>query len=257
VRFGIPLYGTMAHSLVQAHDDEGAAFRAFARADPQHVVLLLDTYDTEAAAEKVAAIAPELARDGVRIRGVRLDSGDLAGHARRVREILDRAGLRDVTIFVSGNLDEDAVGALVTGGAPIDGFGLGTRLDTSADAPYLDCAYKLESYAGTPRRKRSEGKATWPGAKQVWRRLDGGGRMAGDVIGLEDENVGGASLVLPVMRAGRLVGPLPTLAEAREHAAAELARLPEELRRLDDAYRYPVAVSERLRALARDLDRAG
>jgi nicotinate phosphoribosyltransferase len=256
-RFRIPLYGTMAHSFVQAHDDEAAAFRAFAHADPERVVLLLDTYDTEAAAEKVAALAPELARDGVRIRAVRLDSGDLAGHARRVREILDRGSLRDVTIFASGNLDEYAVRALVTGGAPIDGFGLGTRLDTSADAPYLDCAYKLESYAGTPRRKRSEGKATWPGAKQVWRRHDGDGRMAGDVIGLEDEKIAGEPLVLPVMRAGRFVGPLPTLAEARERAAAELARLPAELQRLDDGYCYPVAVSDRLRALARDLDRAG
>src|SRR5206468_3790370 len=133
-----------------------------------------------AAAGKVVA----LAREGVAVRGVRLDSGDLAEHARRVRRILDAGGLGEVTIFASGNLDEDALRDLVASGAPIDGFGLGTRLVTSADAPYLDCAYKLVEYAGRPRRKRSEGKASWPGRKQVWRRHGDDGRMCGDVLAL-------------------------------------------------------------------------
>ncbi|HLY38529.1 MAG TPA: nicotinate phosphoribosyltransferase, partial [Candidatus Binatia bacterium] len=200
LRFGIPVYSTMAHSFVLAHDDELTAFEGFARADPMHVVLLLDTYDTEAAAEKVAA----LARRGIRVHGVRLDSGDLAVHARRVRAIFDRAGLAHVTIFASGNLDEYAVADLVAAGAPIDGFGLGTRLDTSADVPYLDCAYKLEEYAGRPRRKRSEGKANWPGRKQVYRRLAADGRLGEDIVTLaETRGETGEPLLAPALRAGR------------------------------------------------------
>ena len=249
VRFGIPVYGTMAHAFVQAHDDEAEAFAAFARADPAHVVLLLDTYDTERAAEKVVA----LARTGVRVRGVRLDSGDLARHAGKVRAILDRGGLRDVTIFASGDLDEYAVRDLLDAGAPIDGFGVGTRVVTSADAPYLGCAYKLQEYAGRPRRKRSEGKASWPGRKQVWRRYGDDGRMRADVLALADEPPQGDALIAPVMRGGRRIAPLPTLAEARAHAAAELARLPDRLRDLEPAAPHSVVVSERLRALARAL----
>src|SRR5262249_52862637 len=181
VRWGIPLHGTMAHSFVEAHDDEGAAFAHFARTDPAHVTLLLDTYETEAAAEKIVA----LVRAGVPVHGVRIDSGDLAALARRVRTILDAAGLRDVAIFVSGDVDEDRLRALIADGAPIDGFGVGTRVDTSADAPYLDCAYKLQEYAGRARRKRSIGKATWPGRKQVFRRTGPDGRMCEDVVTLE------------------------------------------------------------------------
>jgi nicotinate phosphoribosyltransferase len=253
-RFGIPVYGTMAHSFVQAHETETDAFLHFARSDPGHVVLLLDTYDTEAAAEKVVALAPRLGAEGIRIAGVRLDSGDLADHARRVRAVLDRGGLREVTIFASGNIDEYALRALVAAGAPIDGFGVGTRLDTSADAPYLDCAYKLVEYAGRPRRKRSEGKALWPGRKQVYRRHGGDGCMREDVLTLEDAPAEGLPLLAPVMRHGRRVGALPSLAEARARAAAELATLPEPLRRLDQGTVYRVTVAETLRALARTLD---
>jgi nicotinate phosphoribosyltransferase len=234
VRFGIPLYGTMSHAFVEAHDDEAEAFRDFARVHRQHVVLLLDTYDTERAAETVVAIAPELAGEGIAIEGVRLDSGDLAAHARRVRQILDAGGLRAVQILVSSNLDERAIAALLAAGAPIDGFAVGSRLDTSADAPYLDCAYKLQEYAGRPRRKRSEGKATRPGAKQVYRRYDRDGRIGEDVIALADDTRhDGEPLLRPVMRAGRCVGPSVSLADARAHAAAELATLPDALRRLD------------------------
>src|SRR5439155_691975 len=197
------VYGTMAHSFVQAHDDEAAAFAHFAADDPEHAVLLLDTYDTEAAAAKVVA----LAREGVAVRGVRLDSGDLAEHARRVRRILDAGGLREVTIFASGNLDEDALRDLIASGAPIDGFGLGTRLVTAADAPYLDCAYKLVEYAGRPRRKRSEGKASWPGRKQVWRRHGDDGRIREDVLTLEDDPQAGTPLLGPVMQAAPSTRP--------------------------------------------------
>jgi nicotinate phosphoribosyltransferase len=250
-RWGIPLHGTMAHSFVEAHNDEGAAFAHFARTDPAHVTLLLDTYETEAAAEKVVA----LARAGVPVRGVRIDSGDLAALARRVRTILDAAGLRDVAIFVSGDVDEERLRALIADGAPIDGFGVGTRVDTSADAPYLDCAYKLQEYAGRARRKRSIGKATWPGRKQVFRRTGADGRMCEDVVTLEDAPAeDGEPLLGPVMRRGRRVAPLPSLAAARARAAAELARLPESLRRLEEGVAYPVRIAEPVRALADALD---
>ena len=147
--YGVPVFGTMAHSFVQAHDDETTAFEHFARSLPENVILLIDTYDTEAAAEKVVALAPKLARDGIKIKGVRLDSGDLADHAFKVRRILDDGGLRDATIFASGSVDEYVLARLVKQNAPIDGYGIGTHMDTSADAPYLDCAYKLVEYAGT------------------------------------------------------------------------------------------------------------
>jgi nicotinate phosphoribosyltransferase len=253
-RFGIPVYGTMAHSFVEAHADEAEAFAHFAAAEPAQVVLLLDTYDTEAAAAKVVALAPRLRSEGIAIHGVRLDSGDLAEHARRVRRILDAGGLRDVTIFASGTLDEYALRDLVARGAPIDGFGLGSRLGTSADAPYLDCAYKLVEYAGRPRRKRSEGKATWPAPKQVYRRHGADGRLAGDVVTLESAPEEGEALLRPVMRRGRRLASSESLADARARAAAELARLPEGLRGLDGGATPPVHVSAALEALAREVD---
>jgi nicotinate phosphoribosyltransferase len=200
--FGIPLFGTMAHSFVQAHDDEALAFERFAHAQPDNVVLLIDTWDTEAAAHKVVALAPKLTHAGIRIKGVRIDSGDLAEHARRVRAILDAGGLEHVIIFASGDLDEYELRDMLAAAAPVDGFGVGTRVDTSSDQPFLDCAYKLQEYAGRARRKRSEGKATWPGRKQVFRRLDADGRMAYDVVTLESDPQPGEPLLAPVMRGG-------------------------------------------------------
>jgi len=186
---------------------------------------------------------------------VRLDSGDLIALSKSVRNILDQGGLKDVGIFVSGGLDEDSVAATIAAGAPINGFGVGTSLTTSSDVPSLDCVYKLEEYAGLPRRKRSAGKATWPGRKQVWRRYGPDGRMAGDVISLEAEKQDGEPLLQPVMRDGKRVGPRPTLAEGRARAAKDLERLPEPLRRLEPGASYPVAVSETLERLAGEVDR--
>lgn len=253
-RFGVPLYGTMAHSYVLAHAREEEAFAAFARDRPDDVVLLLDTWDTERAAETVVRLAPTLAREGIRVRGVRLDSGDLADHARRVRRILDAGGLQRVTIFASGNLDEDALAELIAARAPIDGFGIGTRLGASADVPAVDCVYKLQEYAGIARRKRSEAKATWPGRRQVFRRSDGDGRASGDVVTLAGDSQPGEPLLRSVLRAGRRVGPLPTAAEARAYARAQLERLPVGVRRLDDADPYPVEIAPALRRLAADVD---
>ena len=253
--FGVPAYGTMAHSFVQAHRDETEAFLNFARACPGNVVLLIDTYDTEAGAEKVVALAPRLASEGVAIRAVRLDSGDLADHARKVRHILDAGGLAQVKIFASSGIDEYSLQELIGGGAPIDGYGIGTHLTTSADAPYLDCAYKIQEYAGEARRKRSEGKATWPGRKQVYRRYDEDGRMAGDVLTVEGDPQPGEALIQPVMAVGQRVQPPTPLADARQRAARALAHLPEHLRRLEHEPPYPVEVAPALRALAEAVDR--
>jgi nicotinate phosphoribosyltransferase len=255
-RFGIPLSGTMAHALVQAFGDETAAFEAFARSRPDNVTLLIDTYDTLAAARKVAALAPRLAAAGVRVAAVRLDSGDLVALSRGVRAILDEAGQGGIRIIASGGLDEDDLAAFAAAGAPIDGYGLGTAMTTSSDVPSLDCVYKLEEFDGRPRRKRSTGKATWPGRKQVWRRFAADGAMQGDTVGLDGEAPAGAPLLAPVMRGGRRLAPSPPLAQARAHAAAQLAALPEPLRRLDPGHPYPVAISPALRALAAEFDAA-
>ncbi len=254
MRWNVPLYGTMAHSYIQAHDSELAAFEHFARSHPKATTLLIDTWDTEAAAQALPALARKLAVDGIAIQAVRLDSGDLGDHARKVRAILDAGGMPSIRIFASGNLDEYAVAALVAQGAPIDGFGVGTRMNVSADAPYLDCAYKLQEYAGQARRKRSEGKATWPGRKQVFRRHDAAGRLAGDTLTLAGETAPGEPLLATVMTDGRRVAPSPGLAEIRQYALAQLAALPEALRGLDMPVPYEVAVAEPLRELARAVD---
>jgi nicotinate phosphoribosyltransferase len=239
-RYGIPVAGTMAHSFVQAHDDEAEALRRFARTWPD-TILIVDTYDTIEGVRLVARLARE-GGDAFRVRGVRLDSGDLAALAREARRVLDDAGLGEVSIFASGNLDEHEVARLVDGGAPIAGFGVGTRMSVSDDAPFLDLAYKLAAYAGRGRMKLSAGKATLPGPKQVWR---GEGE---DVLALRDELVQGArSLSLLVMRGGRrteAAAAATSIAAARETARRELAELPPRVRAIAPAEPpYPVRVS--------------
>ncbi|MGQ0665771.1 MAG: nicotinate phosphoribosyltransferase [Nitrospiraceae bacterium] len=253
--YGVPLYGTMAHSFVQAHRDEAIAFEYFAQAQPDNVVLLIDTYDTEAAARKVVSLAPALSAKGITVKGVRLDSGDLADHARKVRRILNEGGLFHAQILASGNLDEYRLKELIDSCAPIDSFAVGTAMTTSADAPSLDCAYKLQEYAGRPCRKRSEGKATWPGRKQVYRSYADDGRLDHDVVTTHDDHLPGEPLLVPVMRNGRRLTPSPGLTELRQRAAAQLERLPTSLRNLEDAPAYETRISAPLQDLARTVDR--
>ena len=253
--YGIPIFGTMAHSYIEAHESEEEAFLAYARANPANVTLLIDTYDPLRGARHAAAAIKKLAAEGIGTRAVRLDSGDILTLAKEVRSLLDQNGLNEVEIFVSGNIDERGIRRLLDGGAPIDGFGVGTKLDTSEDAPYLECAYKLVEYAGKPRLKTSTGKATLPGRKQVFRRMNGGA-IAGDTITLEEERAEGEPLLRKVMEKGRRMETAPDLAMISRYAGEQLQMLPENLRRLETNPPYDVRISpalERLRDVTRKL----
>jgi nicotinate phosphoribosyltransferase len=248
--YGIPLSGTMAHSFVTAFPDELEAFRAYGRAFPDSAVLLIDSYDTLEGARKATVVAKELAARGRALAGVRLDSGDLGALSGEVRRTLDQAGFPQVRIVVSGGLDEHDVADLVAAGAPIDAFGVGTRLNVSADAPSLDLVYKLVQYGDADVLKLSEGKQTWVGAKAIYRTKDAQGKAAGDVLALAEERPpegGGASLLQPAMRGGALLREHPPLADVRRHCLAEIAALPDGLRRLQDHTEYPVRPSAELR----------
>jgi nicotinate phosphoribosyltransferase len=238
----------MAHSFVLAHADELEAFRRFAR-DHARTTLLVDTYDTLGGVRRVLELARELG-PAFDLAAIRLDSGDPARLAREARALLDGAGLGRVQIFASSSLDEYAIRDLVTGGAPIDGFGVGTRMAVSEDAPSLDVVYKLVEYAGRPRAKLAPDKSSLGGRKQIFRR-ERDGRMSGDVIGARDERLDGRPLLAQVMSAGRRTGAgRGDLAAARERAARERDALHPRLRALEPAEpRYPVFTSDALRAL--------
>jgi nicotinate phosphoribosyltransferase len=229
--YGMPIAGTMAHSYIEAFEDELAAFRAFARAYPDRSILLVDTYDTEEGMRRATIVARELAADGHHLRGVRLDSGDLLALSKAARRILDEAG-SDAIVFASGGLDEHDIAGLVQAGAPVDGFGIGSKLGTAADSPFLDMAYKLVEFDGKPTLKLSATKATLPGAKQVWR-LCPEGQFASDLIGVaaEDGPEDGEPLLRRVMEGGRRTCDEP-LAQARERCATQRALLPRRHRTL-------------------------
>jgi nicotinate phosphoribosyltransferase len=243
-RFGLVAAGTMAHSYIEAFRGEAEAFRAFARDFPERVTLLVDTYDTISGMRNAIAVMRELKSGQL---GVRLDSGDLADLSRKARRMLDRAGLEQARILVSGSLDELAIDDLVRAHAPIDAFGVGTRMGVSADYPYLDSAYKLVLYQGRPVMKLSSSKVTSPGRKQVFRRA----RPFGDLLGLRDERPppGRERLLEPLMTGGRRRSPRPPLSESRARFETDLAALPPRARELRAPKSPPLRSSEALRTL--------
>ena len=249
-RYGIPPTGTMAHSYVTSFDAEIDAFRAYSRMFPDRSILLLDTYDTIAAAHTAIKVAHEMEADGHRLTGVRLDSGDFDALSRQVLRILDDAGLDYVRIVASGGLDEYAIDRLVTSGAPIDMFGVGTRVGVSADAPSCDMVYKMVSHNGRPVMKLSEGKESLPAAKQVFRHYDPDGLMSGDVIALSTETpASGEPLLSLAMRDGRRIIPPSRIDDARRRVADGLSRLPQAHRRIRQPDHFPASISEELSLL--------
>jgi nicotinate phosphoribosyltransferase len=256
--YGIPVFGTMAHSFVMFFNSEIDSFRAFAKTFPDKSTLLIDTFDNIKGAENAITVAKELERMGFRLRGVRIDSGDLAEISRKVRKMLDDNGLGYVQIFASGDLDEYRIEELLSKGAKIDAFGVGTRMGTSADRPYVDIIYKLcekmnEKGEFQPIMKLSERKATLPGRKQVFRFKNERGNFVKDVIALEGEDIGGEPLLVKVMEKGKIVYDLPSLEEIRKRALNNLLMLPERYKRLKGAAKYPVELSPKLKKLMRDL----
>jgi nicotinate phosphoribosyltransferase len=249
-RYGIPTIGTMAHSFVTSFDSELAAFRAYADAFPDSTTLLVDTYDTVKGVEVAIAVARDLESRGNRLVGIRLDSGDLASLSRTAREMLDGASLGYVQIVASGGLDEFSVEALVKGGAPIGAYGVGTLAGVSADAPWSDAAYKQVTYDGRPVAKFSPGKATFPGPKQVWRCFDeGDGPVAHDHLtsaNADSPELNATTLLHEVMRAGAVIGQLPSLDQVRDRSRLELGRLPESVLELAGPTSVRVRVSGEL-----------
>ncbi len=248
--YGIPISGTMAHSYISSFGDEIEAFRAFARSFPQKTILLIDTYDTVAGARNAAIVGQEMAKEGGRLLGVRLDSGDMTRLSQQVRKILDEASLDDTEIFASSSFDEYKIARTIKEGARIDAFGVGTRMGVSADAPYFDIAYKLVQYGERPIMKLSPGKVNLAGNKQVFRKTDPQGRFLEDIIGTWDETVEGACPLLePVIQDGKLLKSHPSLEEIRERFRKNFAALDEKYKALENPPVYPVKVSARLNAL--------
>ena len=250
-RFGVPIFGTLAHSFVMAYDDEGEAFTRFERLFPDNAVLLVDTYETLGAIDKIISA-------GLHPKSVRLDSGDLLQLSQEVRRRLDAAGLRDTRIFASGDLDEFSIADLLARGARVDAFGVGTALATSKDAPALSGVYKLvdvQSGAGpSSRAKFSEDKVTYPGRKQVFRFSDSDGTYTRDLIACEDESYPDTEPLLTLqMREGRRIAPLPSLEQSRARTREQLARIPERCRRLYAPQPYPVEFSANLQGLLRSV----
>jgi nicotinate phosphoribosyltransferase len=250
--YGIPVAGTMAHSYIQAHETELEAFRRFSELYPE-TVLLVDTYDTLEGVRNVIRLSKELG-SAFRVRGIRLDSGDMVDLARRSRALLDEAGLGRLTLFASGGLDEHEIARLVREAPEIDAFGVGTKMGVSQDAPALDMAYKATAYAGKGRLKLATGKRILPGRKQIFR-VEEKGQAVRDVLARHDESLPGRPLMKKVMEAGkRLPSHVSSLESIRENRAVEMALVPPRLRALSPAAPlYPVEVSETLQRYAEEV----
>jgi nicotinate phosphoribosyltransferase len=245
--YGIPTFGTMAHSYITSFHEEIEAFRVFAKNFPKISTLLIDTYDDLAGARKAARVGHEMESRGERLRSVRLDSGDIAAISWKVRPLLDQEGLDYVTILASGGFDEDKIAEVLAQGGRIDSFAVGTKMGVAADAPYFDIAYKLVKYSDHPVMKLSTGKVTLVDKKQIWRRFDDQGLMNGDIISLREETLpAGGPLLKPVMQHGTKLLPLPTLQESREYFRRQLVLLPEAYKALASPPLYPVSLSRGL-----------
>ena len=260
MRYGIPIFGTMAHSFVMLFEREIDSFRAFTKTFPDKSTVLIDTFDDIKGAEKAAIVAKELEEKGFRLGGVRLDSGDLVEISKKVRELLDEKELEYVKIFASGDLDEYKLEELLKKGARIDAFGVGTKMGTSADRPYVDIIYKLCEKINTngefsPIMKLSKGKVTLPGRKQVFRLKDKRGNFVKDIIALEDERIDEEPLLVKVMENGKIICDLPPLDEIRKKALESVSKLPEKYKKLNGEARYPVELSPGLTKLMRELKR--
>lgn len=251
-QFGIPVFGTMAHSYVLAFDREIDSFRGFARTFPDSTTLLIDTFDNLRGAGEALKVGKELEKMGKKLKAVRLDSGDFTELSRKIRALLDENGLKYVKVFASGNLTEHKIAGMLKKGARIDSFGVGTEMSVSADSPSLDVVYKLaeteEQGQVKPKMKFSEGKETLPGKKQVSRQTKGG-KYEKDVVGLEGEVMDGEPLLKEFIRKGRLVRKLPRLEEIRKKALSEVRMLKPQYRDLDRKYAYPVLISRGLKKL--------
>ncbi len=249
-RYGLPVSGTMAHSYVTAFDNEPEAFRAYARRFPDNSVFLIDTYDTLQGARNAAAVALEMRQKGHALKGVRLDSGDMADLSRKVRRILDQAGLTEVNIFASSGFDEYQIETLLADGALIDAFGVGTKMGVSADAPYIDMVYKLVHFDARNIRKYSPGKVTLAGKKQLFRRKDKEGNFREDIIGKREEHIQNADpLLLKVMENGRSIVPSESLETIRDRCRRQLKSLPADFKKTEIATDYPVSISTELAAI--------
>jgi len=249
-RYGIPPSGTMAHSFISSFAVEIDAFRAYAASFPDRAVLLLDTYDTIEGAYNAVTVAKEMEAAGHKLVAVRLDSGNFVDLSKQVRRILDQADLRYVKIVASGGLDEYEIDTLLQCHAPIDIFGVGTKVGVSADAPWSDMAYKLVAYDGRPVMKLSTEKVSLPGAKQVFRLYDTNGKCPRDIIAPSDENPpGGEALLQTVMSGGRRTAPSPRLDVIRGTLANDLRRLDDSHKGLYNPPHYPVAISANLQQL--------
>ncbi len=240
----------MAHSFVTSFEEEIDAFRAFAETFPESTVLLIDTYDTFTGAHKAVDVAKKMLSRGNKLRGVRLDSGDMATLSKEVRAIFNREGLEDTKIFASGGFDEFKITSALERGAEIDAFGIGTKMGVSADAPYLDIAYKLVQYAGRPVLKLSTGKRTLVGEKQVFR-IRRGDSLSKDIIALRAEKLEGTPLLQMVIKDGRTKQPPEPLTAIRDRCQKEFETLDEGYKALDKPRSFPVELAPGLEELQR------